>query len=339
MVEVSSPYLSNSIDLADSQVKVGMSAKPASRVIKLDRFNGSNYTRWKDKMAFQLTALKLYYILDPNLVALPEPTAESTEAEQNAFTKRKEDTLVCRGYILNSLSDRLYDLYNSMESPRDIWTALETTYQNEKKGTDKFLSLKYFEFKMSDEKPILDQVHELQVLVSKLKELEITIPDAIQIGAILSKMPPTWNDYRKKVLHSKDILTIDLFMTHLQIESENRDRDATYLGLGGDSKVNFVTEQKQAMKQMANLVNQESELVAMISEMHIGMITEVHMSNAAIESSTWWLDSGATIHICNNKKMFKTYEACEDSGNLLMGNHVTAKVVGKGAVEIKFTSG
>ncbi|OMO61169.1 hypothetical protein CCACVL1_23718 [Corchorus capsularis] len=102
---------------------------------------------------------------------------------------------------------------------------------------------------------ILDQVHELHVLVSKLKELEITIPDAIRIGAILSKMPHTWNDYRKKELHSKDILTIDEFMTHLQIESENRDRDATYLGLGGDSKVNFVTEQKQGFGKPRNSAN------------------------------------------------------------------------------------
>ena len=32
----------------------------------------------------------------------------------------------------NTLSDRLYDLYNSMESPTQIWNALEYKYKIEK---------------------------------------------------------------------------------------------------------------------------------------------------------------------------------------------------------------
>ncbi|KAH1108655.1 hypothetical protein J1N35_012423 [Gossypium stocksii] len=48
----------------------------------------------------------------------------------------------------------------------------------------------------------MDLVDELQVLVSKLSELEINISDSLQVGAILSKLPPFWNGYRKKILHS-----------------------------------------------------------------------------------------------------------------------------------------
>ncbi|OIT29987.1 hypothetical protein A4A49_57803, partial [Nicotiana attenuata] len=177
------------------------------------------------KMIFLLTALKIFYVLDPLLAALPEPTPEDTDAIKAERKKREEDELLCRGHILNTLTDRLYDLYSNLKSPREIWTVLQTAYENEKRGIDKFLSLQYFEFKMVDTKPIMDQIHELQILVSKLSDLEVKIPDALQIGAILSKLPSSWNNYRKKILHSTDKLTIEQFRTHLQIESETRARD------------------------------------------------------------------------------------------------------------------
>ena len=39
--------------------------------VKLNQFDRTNYTRWKDKMKFLLTTLKVYYILDPDLQPLP----------------------------------------------------------------------------------------------------------------------------------------------------------------------------------------------------------------------------------------------------------------------------
>ena len=60
-------------------------------------------------MTFFLTAIKLYYILDPNLTPLPEPTDTDTEKEKDARLKHAEDTLLCRVHLLNALSDRLYN--------------------------------------------------------------------------------------------------------------------------------------------------------------------------------------------------------------------------------------
>ena len=51
----------------------------------------------------------------------------------------------------------------------------------------------------------MDQVHELQILVSKLGKLEIKIPDSLQVRTILSKLPPSWSEYREKIWHSPEI--------------------------------------------------------------------------------------------------------------------------------------
>jgi len=71
-------------------------------LIRLDRFDGGNFTRWQEKVMFFLTSLKLAYILDDNLEQIPEPTPEDTEEIRQKRVKRKEDEFMCRGHILNS---------------------------------------------------------------------------------------------------------------------------------------------------------------------------------------------------------------------------------------------
>ena len=85
------------------------------KLVKLDRFDGTNFSRWKYKMKFLLTALKLFYVLDPNLMHFPPTSDEDTNEIKAQRKKQEEDELICRWHILNTRSDRLYDLYTSMK--------------------------------------------------------------------------------------------------------------------------------------------------------------------------------------------------------------------------------
>ena len=178
-------------------------------------------------MKFLLTALKIFYVLDPNLQPIPNPSPEDTKQLKEQRIKREEDELVCRGHILNSLSDKLYDFFTTMSSPKEIWKALKTKYKTEKQGTNKFIIQKYFDFKMLDNVSILDQMHELQILVQKLNDLSIKIPELFQVGAIITKLSPTWNNYRKKLLHMAEELTLEQVGTLFRIEEESRIREST----------------------------------------------------------------------------------------------------------------
>lgn len=80
-------------------------------LVKLDRFDGTNFTRWQDKMKFLLTALKVHYVLDPELIPISEPTEDAYEELKKERKNRKEDELLSHGHILNTLFDRLYGLY------------------------------------------------------------------------------------------------------------------------------------------------------------------------------------------------------------------------------------
>ena len=45
----------------------------------------------------------------------------------------------------------------------------------------------------------------------------------------------------------------------------------------------------------------------MINGIHIDMITEAHMA-VIVNFFDWWFNSGAIVHVCNNKEQFKTYD-------------------------------
>lgn len=129
-------------------------------LVKLDRFDGTNFTRWQDKMTFLLTASKFHYVLDPDLIPIPETTEDDSDELKKERKKHKEDEMLCHAHIMNTLSNNIYDLYTNTQSATKIWKALKFKIKAEEEGTKKFLISKYFDFKMIDFKLIFAQVRE-----------------------------------------------------------------------------------------------------------------------------------------------------------------------------------
>ena len=50
-------------------------------------------------------------------------------------------------------------------------------------------------------------------------------------------------------------------------------------------------------------------------------------------------DTGATRHVCSNKKMFSSYQSIDNGEKIFMGNSSSSKVEGQGKVVLKMTSG
>ena len=55
------------------------------------------------------------------------------------------------------------------------------------------------------------------------------------------------------------------------------------------------------------------------------------------QSTEWWVDTGANVHVCADISMFTSYQARGSS--VMMGNGLHATVRGVGTVDLKFTSG
>jgi hypothetical protein len=51
---------------------------------------------------------------------------------------------------------------------------------------------------------------------------------------------------------------------------------------------------------------------------------------------TWWLDSGANVHVCSDASLFSSYQVAWDS-SMMMENESHTYVHGVGTVDLKLT--
>jgi hypothetical protein len=111
----------------------------------------------------------------------------------------------------------------------------------------------------------------------------------------------------------------------------------------GRNKGHYIKEcifKDQGSSFKVNMVEKDKvkELVVMVSNIQIGMITKLNMTTNVVKISDWWLYSSAIVYICNNKAWFKTYEELKKAEEVLMGNHNFSKVLRKETIELYFTS-
>ncbi|GKB22849.1 DNA polymerase zeta catalytic subunit-like protein, partial [Tanacetum coccineum] len=125
-----------------------------SHVEKPEKFKGSDFRRWQQKMLFYLTSLHVSYVLtdsepvDPYLVDGQNVPTEAQMADyERAASQWNHNEYNCRNYILNALDDSLTQVACSK----------------------KFIVGKFLNFKMNDAKPVVKQAEELQIIVHEME--------------------------------------------------------------------------------------------------------------------------------------------------------------------------
>ncbi|KAJ9547349.1 LOW QUALITY PROTEIN: hypothetical protein OSB04_019892 [Centaurea solstitialis] len=337
-------------------------------IVKLDRFDGQNYTRWVEKGQ------------------QPDQRAISDLEKQRLL--RKEAEVLCLRHIKNTLSDRLFDIYSPITDPRELWKALEQKYKTHEEGTNKYLVFKYLEFQMVDDKPIMEQVH---VLVNKLNALSIPIVELFQVGAIIAKLPPSWKDFYKRMMRKSEDFSLDDLLKHLRIEEETRNRDKRGKASSnvhhvtgssnqknkqswGQNKVKNFGPKKQSFKRPGNqkpkfnnkpkrtgpchvcgetghyarefkdrksgpVANAVEEVANLVANVDLGGVYMISSLTRAVAARGWFVDTGATIHVCGQRRYFGTYCPAPARTVVVCADGHRADVLGIGDVTLRFKRG
>ncbi|GJY48211.1 zinc finger, CCHC-type containing protein [Tanacetum coccineum] len=275
---------------------------------KLVNFEGHDFRRWQKKMHFLLTTLKVVYVLTTRM---PEWLEDATVQAIRIRAKWKNDDYICMGHILNGMSDSLFDVYTNVESTKELWDSLESKYMADDSSSKKFLVSNFNNYKMVDSRPVM-------------------------------------KDFKHTLKHGKDDLSLVQLGSHLRIEESLRAQDSDK-GKGKEvvgSSVNMAEEGKNKNNKQnkgkkrdfkehdsGSGSNKKPKLECWKCGKTGHFKRDCHSAfYVQVDAITWWIDSGATTHVCKDRLWFKTYEPVEDGSVLYMGDMCTdnAKITRNG---------
>ncbi|XXG67248.1 hypothetical protein AAC387_Pa06g0640 [Persea americana] len=187
---------------------------------KPERFNGTEFKRWQQKMLFYFTTLNLAWFLHEEAPALKE--CETDKQVIAAVEAWKHADFFCQNYILNGLDNTLYNVYCSLKTTKELWGSLDKKYQTEDAGIKKFVVGRFLDYKMIDSKAVINQVQELQVIFHEIHAEEMSLSESFQVAAIIEKLPPLWKGFKNCLKHKRNEMKLKDLIVRLMIEEDNR---------------------------------------------------------------------------------------------------------------------
>ena len=346
---------------------------------KPEKFNGTEFKRWQQKILFYLTTLNLALFLREDALALKEnETDRKVVAVVEAW---KHADFLCRNYLLNGLDNTLYNVYCAFNTARELWKSLDKKYKSEDAGLKKFVVGKFLDYKMLDSKTMISQVQDLQVIFHDIHAEGMSLSESFQVASIIEKLPPLWKEFKNYLKHKWKEMRLEDLIVRLRIMEDNRaSKKKADKGIM-ESKANVVEQgqtshnnkkrrhsgngpkqgstkkfqgkcyvcnkQGHRAKDYHSLKEQENPKkkrpqanvtgVDDLSCMNLSIVvSEVNLIGN--NTKEWWVDTGATHHVCSDKKMFSSYQSIDNGEQLFMGNFFSSKVEGQGKVVLKMTS-
>nr|GEU38507.1 hypothetical protein [Tanacetum cinerariifolium] len=124
----------------------------------------SNFDKLAKKLHFLLTTLKVVYVL-----STPSPVWSEKETLETTKKRMKwENDYICRGHILNGMSDSLFDIYQNAEFAKALWESLESKYMALWESLQKHYYTQH----------------------------NLMMDDAISVALIIDKLPPSWKEFK-----------------------------------------------------------------------------------------------------------------------------------------------
>ncbi|XP_070025711.1 uncharacterized protein [Nicotiana sylvestris] len=135
-----------------------------------------------------------------------------------------------------------------MKTSKELWNALEKKYKTENAGLKNFVAAKFLDFKMVDDKSVIMQVQELQVIVHDLLAEDMVINEAFQVAAFLEKLPQLWKDFKNYLKQKRKEITFEDLIVRIQIEEDNKAAEKKSRGNSTIMGANIVEEASTSNK-------------------------------------------------------------------------------------------
>ncbi|XP_076934085.1 uncharacterized protein LOC143600221, partial [Bidens hawaiensis] len=220
----------------------------------------------------------------------PIPTAQDDAQSVSALDAWKHSEFLCLNYVLNGLADPLYNVYCGIKSAKELWESLD------KKKTIKRLKN--------------------QLVWSQW-------------------LRPTWlnldnpkGGHKGKGKMNKGKGKVNLGLKKEVVKKKPQSSNFQGVCYNCNENGHHANQCKKPKRERVHMVDENGEpLVAMITELS-AVIEEINLVGDKLQG--WFIDTGATRHVCGDKTLFSTFKEAASDAKLFMGNQATVDIKGEG---------
>src|SRR4051794_14613612 len=96
----------------------------------------------------------------------------------------------------------------SFDNDKDMWAALKAKFGVSDAGSELYIMEQFYDFKMSNDRSVIEQAHEIHALAKELEYFSCVLPDKFVAGGIIAKLPPSWRNFATSLKHKRQEFTV-----------------------------------------------------------------------------------------------------------------------------------
>jgi hypothetical protein len=183
------------------------SVRGFASMLKPDPFGGKNFLIWKAKMELWLTAMSCYHAAEGKPANLPPEDEAKFKAKDNLF----------RGAVISALDTKFQKSYIILPTGKELWDALVGKFGVIDAGSELYLMEQLYDYKMVENRSVVEQAHEFQALAKELELFPCPLPDKFVTSGIIAKLPPSWKDFSTSLKHKRQEFNVEELIGTLDV--------------------------------------------------------------------------------------------------------------------------
>ncbi|GJY86548.1 retrovirus-related pol polyprotein from transposon TNT 1-94 [Tanacetum coccineum] len=359
--QANSPWMTDTQTPPTATTVVNTTGAPVTNTVanhakKPEKVNDQNFKRWQQKMFFYLTTLGLARFLKETAPQVEPPAETTTAKELWESLERKyktKDAGTKKFMVAHFLDYKMVDSKSVVSQVQDLQVLLHDIHAEGMTLSETFqiaaiieklppswVELKNYLKHKRKEMSVEDLVVRLRIEEdNKLDQKDTYTPDSAKANMVehagsSSRFNSKGNKKDKKKNDKKGKGKSEYLAPKAGIVKQKFQGTCYNCDQPGHRAANCKMP-KRVNPRQANMVDENVDMIAMVSDV-CAMISEVNL--VGTNNSGWWIDTGATRHVCADKSMFHSFRAVDNGQKLYMGNSATADIKGEGDVILKMTS-